>query len=91
MMVNSLCGSGLAKANPRFAPEVSRSQRQSLCLGGMNIPVKLIEQLVEFWRHQLENENNRRRFVDGQFGPAHDIPYEELRRLVALRERKLQS
>lgn len=60
-------------------------------LGGMNIPVKLIEQLVEFWRHQLENENNRRRFVDGQFGPVHDIPYEELRRLVALRERKLQS
>ncbi len=32
MMLHSLCGSGLTKANPRLAPEVSYCPRQSLCL-----------------------------------------------------------
>src|SRR5712692_10892749 len=32
-MRHSLCGSGPIKANPRFAPEVSRPQRESLCRG----------------------------------------------------------
>jgi hypothetical protein len=33
-MIRSLCGSGLAKANPRLAPEVSYLPRKSLCLDG---------------------------------------------------------
>src|SRR2546425_5174438 len=32
MTLNSLCGSGLAKANPRVASEVSHLRRKSLCL-----------------------------------------------------------
>src|SRR5713101_3940850 len=36
MTLNSLCGSGLAKANPRFVPEVSHLRRKSLCLGGQH-------------------------------------------------------
>src|SRR5712692_3851352 len=35
-MRHSLCGSGPIKANPRFAPEVSRPQRKSLCLGAQS-------------------------------------------------------
>jgi hypothetical protein len=39
MTLRALCGSGLAKANPRFTPEVSRSERKSLCLGGFESDV----------------------------------------------------
>src|SRR5262245_12357695 len=38
MMLHSLCGSGLVKANPRLVPEVSRVSPKLLCLAIVNPP-----------------------------------------------------
>jgi hypothetical protein len=54
-MIRSLCGSGLTKANPRIAPEVSYCLRKSLCLGSHR------EKITEnSWRVAEKKENKAR-------------------------------